>query len=464
MVADLNWRGPCTYCGNSKSVRRDLEIMIGENIVMTIRCYLRTLMTYPINVVIGIALFTIAVLITILVMHPLPPRVLVMTTGQEGSAYYELGERYRDIFKKEGIELQLKPSAGSVENLERLRDPRSGVSVGFLIGGITNKEESSDLVSLGTIFYEPFWFFFRSGLSGDYKNLHGKRISIGPEGSGSRKLALEVLRVLGIDEHIARLLPLTYQEAGDKLLRREIDAAIIVTPWHSPIVRKLIAADGVELASAVRADAYVALYPYLNKLILPAGVADMAKHRPPTDVNLIAPKASLVVRKDTHPAIQYLLLDAAEQIHSVPGIFQKAGQFPAAESIDFPLSSQARQFYKSGKPFLQHYLPFWMGAFIEQILILLIPVVAVAYPLFNFLPSVYQWHIQRQIFRLYGELWGFEHDLQVSGTGQDIDEMIKKLGRLEDKANQIQIPKPYLNSLYTLKDHIALVRKQLKKP
>lgn len=430
---------------------------------MTIRSYFRTLITYPINVVIGIALFTIAVLIIILVMRPLPPRVVVMTTGQEGSAYYELGERYRDIFKNEGIELRLKPSAGSVENLEHLQDPRSGVSVGFLIGGITNKEESSDLVSLGTISYEPFWFFYRSGISVGYKSLQGKRISIGPEGSGSRKLSLEILRLLGINEHITKLLPLTYQEAGDKLLRGEIDAAAIVTSWNSPIVRKLLAADGVELASAVRADAYVAIYPYLNKLILPAGVGDMAKNRPPTDVNLVATKASLVVRKDTHPAVQYLLLDAAEQIHSGPGIFQKAGHFPAAESIDIPLSSEARQFYKSGKPFLQHYLPFWVGVFIEQILILLIPVAAVAYPLFSFLPSVYQWHIQRKIFRLYGELWGFERDLQVAGAGKDTDEMIKKLDRLEDKANQLRIPKPYMTNLYTFKDHVALVRRQLKK-
>ena len=238
----------------------------------------------------------------------------------------------------------------------------------------------------------------------------------------------------------------------------------MLTSWDSHAVRQLIAADGVELANFPRADAYVALYPYLNKLLLPTGVGDMAKNRPPTDVNLIAAKAILVVRKDTHPAIQYLLLDAAEQIHSGPEFFKKAGQFPAAESIDIPLSIQARQFYKSGKPFLQHYLPFWVGAFIEQILILLIPVVAVAYPVFSFLPSVYQWHIQRQIFRLYGELWGFEHDLQVAGAGQDMDEMIKKLDLLEDKANQIRIPKPYMNSLYTLKDHIALVRRQLNKP
>ena len=157
--------------------------------------------------------------------------------------------------------------------------------------------------------------------------------------------------------------------AAEKLIAGDIDAAFIVTAWDSPVVQRLINAEGIELASFPRADAYVALYPFLNKLMLPAGVVDLVDSRPPADIVLLAPKASLAVRADLHPAIQYLLLDAAVQIHSQPGIFQKAGQFPAAESIDLPLSDEAQRFYKSGRPFLQHYLPFWIATFVERVLV-----------------------------------------------------------------------------------------------
>ncbi len=288
---------------------------------------------------------------------------------------------------------------------------------------MTSRKESSGLESLGTVFYEPLWFFYRTeyrvkGIQG----LRGKKISIGPEGSGTRLIALKLLELNGIDQSFAQLLSLTPQQAGEQLLRNEIDAAFMLTSWDSPVVQRLIADKNIELANFPRTDAYIALYPFLNKLMVPEGVGDLAKNRPPTDVLLFAPKASLVVRQDIHPAIQYLLLDAAEKIHSGPGIFQKAGQFPAAESIDLPLSEEARQFYKSGRPFLQRHLPFWLAVLIGRLLVLLIPVVGVLYPLLRGVPALYGWRIQRRIFRLYGELRFLEHDLESRSAGQSIDD------------------------------------------
>ena len=290
---------------------------------------------------------------SVYIVETLPPRTIVMATGAEGGANYELGIRYREILAQSGVKLQLLPTAGGLENLARLRDPQSGVSVGFIQGGTTNKKESPDLVSLGTVFYEPLWLFYRSEIGEGMQALRGRRISIGPEGSGRRALALELVKRIKLDSIIGELLGFTPQVAGEKLIAGDIDVAFIVTAWDSPVVQRLITAKGIELASFPRADAYVALYPFLNKLVLPAGVGDLATNRPPADVVLLAPKASLAVRADLHPAIQHLLLNAAIQIHSQPEIFQKAGQFPAAESIDLPLSEEAQRFYKTGRPFLQ---------------------------------------------------------------------------------------------------------------
>jgi TRAP transporter TAXI family solute receptor len=428
------------------------------------RDYFRTHRLRFILAVLAAAALIVGVWVAITALSPMPPRTVTMATGPEGGAYYEVGKRYRELLAQQGIELRLLPTAGSVENLAQLRDPRSNVQIGFLQSGMTSRKQSPGLESLGTVFYEPLWFFYRTeyrakGIQG----LRGKKISVGAEGSGTRLIALKLLELNGIDKSFAQLLSLTPQQAGDKLLRSEIDAAFMLTSWDSPVVQRLIADKNIELASFPRTDAYIALYPFLNKLMVPEGVGDLAKNRPPTDVLLFAPKASLVVRKDLHPAIQYLLLDAAEKIHSGPGIFQKAGQFPAAESIDLPLSDDARQFYKSGRPFLQRHLPFWLAVLIGRLLVLLIPVVGVIYPLVRFAPALYGLQMQRRIFRFYGELRFLERELESRGAGQSIDDLSSRLDRIEEKANHLRVPVFYSSMLYTLRMHISLVRGRMER-
>jgi len=408
------------------------------------------------------AVALVAIFWGISVLNPLPPRTVTMTTGGEGGAYHELGVRYREILSRSGVELRLLASEGGIENLRRLSDPRSGVSVGFTQGGATGDSERKDLVSLGTISYEPLWFFYRGGNPGrKLERLRGKRISIGPEGSGTRILAVTLLTANGIERDMAQLLPLTPQDAGEQLLSGRIDAALMVAGWESPVVRRLIASENVEPISFPRADAYIALYPYLNKVTVPAGVGDLARNRPPADLVLLAPKTSLVVRKELHPAIQYLLLDAAAQIHSGAGIFQKAGQFPAVESVDLPLSDVARQFHKTGRPFLQRYLPFWVAVFVAGLTLLLIPVVGAFYPIFRIAPALYGWVMRRRIFRLYGELKFLEGDLERRDSAEDAGDLVTQLDSLEGRANHLNVPLPYTNLLYNLRRDIQLVRERL---
>jgi TRAP transporter TAXI family solute receptor len=410
------------------------------------------------------AIAGIALLWAVTILHPLPPRAVVMTTGPEGGAYHEVGKRYREILARSGVDLRLLPSAGGIENLRRLGDPRSGVSVGFEQGGTTSKSESPDLESLGELFYEPVWFFHRRApLDRKLSALRGKRISIGPEGSGTRSLALMLFARLGIDPGFAEFLPYPPEVARNMLLADRIEAAVIVAGWDSPVVRELIASDDVELASFPRADAYVAMYPYLKKVVLPAGVGNMERNRPPSDTTLIAPVTSLVVRSDLHPAIQYLLLEAATEIHSVPGIFRKAGQFPAAAAVDLPLSERARQFYKSGRPFLQRYLPFWFAVLLEQALVLLIPVVGVLYPLMRLLPAAYGFGMRRRIFRLYGELKFLDGELDRLAGGEGTGDLAAQLERLESRASHLKVPVYYTNMLFALRRDIHLVRRRLER-
>jgi hypothetical protein len=351
-----------------------------------------------------------------------------------------------------------------VENLALLRDAASGVSVAFAQAGAATTEDADTLASLGTVFYEPLWLFHRGvRMDGGFAALRGKRLSIGPEGSGTRALALRMLALGGIDDRSPGLLPLAPAEAAASLIRGEIDFAALVSSWDSPDVRELLTTPGVELVSFPRADAHLALNPYLSKLVLPAGVGDMARNIPPADVVLVAPKASLVVRRDLHPAIQVLLLDAAVEVHSRPGVFQRAGEFPAPEAIDLPISEDARQFYKSGRPFLQRYLPFGLAVLARRLLVVLVPLAGVAYPVLKSLPALYAWSMRRRVFRLYGELKLVELEMEGGGAAASAQDLLARLNDLDERASRLHVSQGQAAHAYNLRHHIRLIRERLER-
>jgi len=397
--------------------------------------------------------------------NPFPPRSITMATGPQGSAYQEFGERYRQILARTGFEIRTVPSVGGVENLRLLSNPEAEVSVAFVEGGLASRENSPELVSLGMVTIEPFWMFFRERLSGDTmaQRMAGQRLSIEPEGSATRVVSRRMLALNGVDERSVELLGLTPDQSATALLKGEIDGAMMLTSWESPIVRKLLVADGVVLEGHPRADAYVALFPALTKVVLPMGAADLARNIPPADVPILAVETSLLVRKDLHPAVQYLLLEAASEIHGGPGVFNRAGRFPSPETIGLPLSQQARSYYKSGLPFVYRYLPAWLAGVTERLLILLIPLLFIVYPVARVLPTIYHSIIQRRIFRLYGELKLLEAESETADPGRDDVDLDAALADLSMRAHRLRVPLGYAQRLFILRDHIAAAQAEIGK-
>lgn len=421
--------------------------------------------------VVGVALTVAILLIGALLwwaadqIRPLPPNHLVMTTGPEGSSYHEAGQWYRDILAAHGITLELRPSAGDVENLARLRDSVSGVDVGFLQGGLTDETQSPMLSSLGTVSIQPLWIFYRRQgrpLEGFLSEFARAPLSVGPVGSGTRALALTLIQRAGVDTDSALLRGLSPDSAAAALIAGQIQAAIMLTGWDAPAVQALLTAPGVVLLPLKRVEAYAALYPYLERVVLPEGIGDLRSDNPPADVPLLADKSSLVIRRGLHPAIQHVLLDAAEQIHARPGVFAAAGQFPAPEAIDLSLSAEARHYYKSGRPFLQRHLPFWLAAVVERLLLLLLPLLGIVVPLARLIPVVVAAVVRRRVFGLYTELRVLERELRGHGPGTPSQDFVQRLDRLDHKAHGMRLPISYMPMLYTLRHHITLVRQQVE--
>jgi TRAP-type uncharacterized transport system substrate-binding protein len=394
-------------------------------------------------------------------IKPAPPDQLIISTGGESGAYQRFAARYKDVLARYGVALVAKPSAGSPENLERLRNPEFEVDAGFIQGGTARLGEEDELVSLGDMYYEPLWIFYReAALRGGNRvlDLKGKRVAIGGAGSGTHHLAMELLAANGLDAKNTKLIEVGGLSLVESMQKGEVDAVFVVGPTQSSLVWALLYTPGVSLMSLAHAEAYTRRFPHLARLVLPRGAIDLTLDIPPHDTQLVSPMATILVREDTHPALIDLLMQAASEVHGAPGVFQKPGEFPRAGHSEFPLSKEAERYYKSGKPFLQRYLPFWAATLIDRMVVMLVPLLAVLVPLFKFAPQIYGWRVRSRIYRRYGELKFLENELNEDPGQRSRAEWMEKLDAIEKDASGIRTPLTFSDMLYTLRGHIDLVR------
>ncbi len=397
-------------------------------------------------------------------IDPLPPRRISIGCGPPESANYRFAQAYRDLLARDGITLELRSTAGSVENLKLLGKESDGLDVAFVQGSVKSIAGDTDLVSLGSLYFEPLWIFHRHGLTLNRgSDLKGLRIAVGEEGGGTKILAMRLLELNGVDARNSQILSYGYQKAADGLLKGEVDVAFFVSTHRADHILRLIDSKSVKLMGIERAEAYALLYHYLYVLKLPEGVIDFKANIPSRDLKLVAPTTQLVARPDLHPALVYLLLEAARIVHRYGGEFEREGEFPAPKYLDFNLSPEAERFYKTGPPFLQRFLPFWVAILVRRLTILILPVIAVVLPLFRLMPMVYRWRMRSRIYRWYSKLRAFDPDRhREEGTG-DLKAYMHGLEEIEKKVSNISVPLSFSEELYHLRMHIDMLRDKLEK-
>ena len=412
----------------------------------------------------ALALVVAAFWIAYQFVRPAPPDKLVMTTGSEEGGYHGFALNYQEILARHGITLELRTSSGSIENMKRLNDDDSGVDIGFVQSGTGDARSYEDLVALGSVYYEPVWVFYRGRDDSDrLANLRGLRIAIGPPGSGTRRLASQLLEANGALAAPTRIVDLGGAYAAQALMQGKIDAMFSVGPAEMPLVRDLLLAQGVRLRHFSRAPAYTRLFPFLALVKLPEGGIDLTRNIPARDTMLLAPTANVVARWDVHPALIDLMLQAMQEVHKGPGLFHHAGDFPKVRDHDFPVSPEAERFYKSGPPFLQRYLPFWAATLFDRIFVLLLPLIAVLIPVLRYAPALYSWRMRSGIVRWYGELKLLELEIKERYDPAQHRQYLKRLNELEEKAFVRPMPLHFTDQVYNLRQHIDMVRASLGK-
>ena len=407
---------------------------------------------------------TLILILVIRRIEPAPPNHLTIATGDLDSDLQVFAKQYKQILKADGVTLTIKPTDGPFENLKLLEDDNANIQAAFVQDGLGSEEKESDIVSLGSLYYEPLWIFYRAKESvTHFSQFDGKKIAVGKLGHGTHVFAERLLRMSGTDPDDATLLNMNSIEAAAALKKGEIDAAIIMLPAEHPIVHELALDKNIKLMNVAQSEAITRKDPAFHHLILPRGALDLEADIPKEDINLVATTATLLVREDLHPALSFLLLKAASEVHSVPGIFEKRGEFPTNKDDAFSLSKDAIQFYKSGGPFWQRYLPYWMAAWFDRFILIVIPLVAFVLPLIRLVPKIYNWHLRTKIYQRYGELKYIETQLTQSLSKDEYENTIHQLNLIEERVDKMKMPKNFSEYIYSLKGHIQFVRDRLEK-
>lgn len=403
-----------------------------------------------------VAVAFVGLLIALRFVEPAPPREITFAAGSPGGAYHAFALRYQRLLGEQGIDVGIIETAGSVENLRMVAD--GDADIGLVQGGIANPQGDDELRGLGGLFLEPFWVFVRTDLGAtDFGDLKPLRMAIGQPGSGTRALAIDLKSEWGTGWAGSTSLAMSASEARDALIAGEIDAAVYVASVDSPIVRDLLVAPGISVLPFARAEALARRSPALAPVTLLRGVVDIGADTPLADTPLIAPVAQILTSRQTHPAIQAVLLEAADAIHSTGTLLSPAGAFPDGSLTDLPLSGEAARYYKRGPSALRRWFPFGVANFLERAWVLAIPLLTLLFPLVRAAPPIYRWRVRRRIYIWYSDLRALEAEGRTAATREDRERVIGKLARLQEDVGAVEVPLSYTDDLYRLRNHIAFV-------
>jgi TRAP-type uncharacterized transport system substrate-binding protein len=409
------------------------------------------------------AVIGIMSIVSFLLIYFIPsmPSKVTMAIAFKGSSFEYYGRQYQEIFARHHVNLELRETAGAVEN-ELLEDAKSDVQIAFVTGGVSDGKHAPEVLSLGTVYNQPYWIFYSSNESFErLSQLKGKRIAVGPVGSGTRHAAEQILGKAGINSETAALLPFGGSAAVKAMNDREVDAVWIIGAPDATAVNSLLQNPSARLMSFPMTEAFTRIFPDLARLVLPQGVIDIEGTIPPNDVPLIGSTTKVLVRNDLHPEIVQLLLQTMVETHSGPGIFQRSGEFPNGADTEYPVAPAAIDFYKNGPSFMQRRLPLWLSVHVQRAIAVLLATIAIGFPLFRLLPVVYQWIARRRLIYWYGKLKALEASFDTDPSDKCLPEKQIEIERIEDAVSHIRFPLTFTDQLYNPRSHIDIVRRKI---
>jgi TRAP-type uncharacterized transport system substrate-binding protein len=395
-------------------------------------------------------------------VKPAPPKRVVIAAGPEDGAYYAFAKQYADTFTGNKVTLDVRTTAGTLENYRLLASGEASLAI--VQGGVRPDGLDGKVESIASIYLEPVWMFVREAQTPELFKFAGKTVAAGPEGSGTREITKHLMAANGALPVIT-LSTLGGRAAYDALRGGKIDVAILVISPGAPLLREMLADTSIRVLNWDCADAYSRHFRYLSKVTLPRGAVDLARDLPRQDVQLVAPAANLVCRADLHPAIIPLAARAAELAHERGDLLSEPKRFPSTAQVEWPLDPAAREYFKSGPPFLQRYLPFWVAAMVDRLKYLLLPLLTLVLPLMRIAPPLYVWRTRSRIYRWYKVVQAIDrhHSEDQPRPKAEVERDLEVLRVLERELSERKVPLSYMQEFYNLRVHVDLLRRRLER-
>jgi uncharacterized protein len=400
-------------------------------------------------------------------VFPPPPNKITITSGAAEGMYHQHALRYAEFFARHGMQAEVLTSAGSAQNLERLRDTLHPAQVGFVQGGFGQLdrakagENRTGVQILANVDIEAVWVFSRIASLDSLAQLQGLRVSIGAQGSGSRVMALQLLAQVRLGLKDLVISEASGSAAAKALEEGKLDVAIFVAAPQAPIVKTMLRIPGVHLAQLKHTTALTERLPYLGPRLVAQGMLDNAAFQPPRDMMLLTTMASVVVGENLHPAIKRLTTAAAIEIHNGATVLGRAGEFPVLKQADFPSAPEARQTLLHGLPWIEQKLSLNHAQWFWRLVFLALPLVLLAWLVCHTVPAYLRWMLESRINRWYGELKFIEYDLeQARHSGLDFMRFGTQLRTIDSALSNFKAPPDFMQRLYMLRQHIDFVRQK----
>ena len=396
----------------------------------------------------------------------LPPSQIVISGGSAQHSYARLAQRYAEQLERMGIRTEIVYAATEAEAAVQLandKQPGNAVSAGF--ANTTSVQNANPVQALAVVGLEPVWIFSSLNGPSNLANAKGLRIAIGPDAASTAIAAKLLLNHAGVKSGDVRFSQLAGEAAAQALADGQVDMVFQVAGEDSLAVQMLTRMGGAQLLSVENAALLASQERPLQLVLLPQGAIELRGDIPPRDLTLVSLQTHLLVKPQTHPALQRALLMAAVEIHEESTFLQRHRQFPSYRGSDFKLSPAALAWSLGSRPWMETMLPYRTAQFAELLLYAILPILALALAVLAWIPRLFDWRINTGLNYFYGELKFLENDLAAIATKSPIalKGLLERLDGIEQKVVAMELPDEYSERWYTLREHLATARDSLLK-
>ena len=395
-------------------------------------------------------ILSIIVFITLLVTAPEPQKKLTLATGPIGSDSYAYGISYQMLLEQDGVELKLIPTQGSLDTIGYLNEKQ--VDIGFIHSGVLLAKKEYNFESLGSIYSEPLWVFYRDdGYDINYIiEVTGKKVGISTTNDGTYDFTKRLYEVNGLTTDISTSY-INDEESLKQLKDKSIDIFITLATQDNQYVQTLLADPAIKVMSIKRVDAYTQKFDYLESLNLFEGTIDLYKNLPSKNIKLLTITQNLVSNKNIPDELLRIFLKKVNQIHGNISM----------DHLDTQINSEAKRYIENGESWLETIFPYWIASQIDRLKLFLIPLIWLIIPLFKSIIPLYIFTIRSKIFRWYSRLQDINN--RIKDKDEDILSIEKDLLCLQNEIeSKTKVPLSYMGEYYNLILHVELLEKKIE--